>query len=120
MRDQMLAKSGTQLPIHTNTEGSAEGIGPLTHGGSYHTDVMKAQTLKQALDANGFDVVFGSARRNGKNVRSKEQGGSFRASGHRWGPKAETLAVRNTKRQGRLMDSDVHSSMEKKKQEGYF
>lgn len=88
-RDRMVAESGVKLISHTNLQGLAEGVGPFTHGSSYHTDVMKTQALKQALDANGFDVVFGGARRDEEKSRAKERVFSFRASGHRWDPKAQ-------------------------------
>ena len=88
-RDRMVAESGMKLLVHTNPEGVANGVGPFTHGSSYHTDVMKTQALKQALDANGFDVVFGGARRDEEKSRAKERVFSFRAPGHRWDPKAQ-------------------------------
>ena len=227
-RDRMVAQSGMQLLVHTNPEGLAAGVGPFSHGSNYHTDVMKTQALKQVLDAHGFDVVFGGARRDEEKSRAKERVFSIRESGHRWDPKnqrpelwslynthlqagqtvrvfplsnwteadiwqyiqaqnipivplylaaprpvvqragqwimvdddrfvfapgeavqtrkvrfrtlgcwpltaaieseattlqaviAETLAARNSERQGRLIDSDTPGSMEKKKQEGYF
>lgn len=83
-RDRMVAESGMKLISHTNPLGVAEGVGPFTHGSNYHTDVMKTQGLKQALDANGFDVVLGGARRDEEKSRAKERIFSFRAQGHRW------------------------------------
>jgi sulfate adenylyltransferase subunit 2 len=88
-RDRMVAESGMQLISHTNPEGLAAGINPFTHGSHYHTDVMKTQALKQALDAHGFDVVLGGARRDEEKSRAKERVFSFRAPGHRWDPKAQ-------------------------------
>ncbi|MCF8211502.1 MAG: sulfate adenylyltransferase subunit 2, partial [Rhodoferax sp.] len=88
-RTRMVAESGMTLITHTNTDGLAAGVGPFTHGSNYHTDVMKTQALKQALDANGFDVVFGGARRDEEKSRAKERVFSFRAPGHRWDPKAQ-------------------------------
>ena len=88
-RDRMVADSGMQLITHTNPQGLAEGVGPFTHGSNHHTDVMKTQALKQALDAHGFDVVFGGARRDEEKSRAKERIFSFRAPGHRWDPKAQ-------------------------------
>jgi sulfate adenylyltransferase subunit 2 len=88
-RARMAAESGMPLITHTNPEGLAEGVGPFTHGSNHHTDVMKTQALKQALDAHGFDVVFGGARRDEEKSRAKERVFSFRASGHRWDPKAQ-------------------------------
>ena len=88
-RDRMMAESGMTLITHTNPEGLANGVGPFSHGSSYHTDIMKTQALKQALDAHGFDVVFGGARRDEEKSRAKERIFSFRAPGHRWDPKAQ-------------------------------
>jgi sulfate adenylyltransferase subunit 2 len=88
-RAKMVAESGMKLISHTNPQGLAEGVGPFSHGSNYHTDVMKTQALKQALDANGFDVVFGGARRDEEKSRAKERVFSFRAPGHRWDPKAQ-------------------------------
>jgi len=88
-RARMVAESGMQLITHTNPEGLAAGVGPFTHGSSYHTDVMKTQALKQVLDAQGFDAVFGGARRDEEKSRAKERVFSFRAPGHRWNPKAQ-------------------------------
>jgi sulfate adenylyltransferase subunit 2 len=88
-RDRMVAESGMQLISHTNAEGVAAGVNPFTHGSNYHTDVMKTQALKQALDAYRFDVVFGGARRDEEKSRAKERVFSFRSPGHRWDPKAQ-------------------------------
>ncbi len=98
-RARMVAESGMKLIVHTNPEGVAAGVGPFTHGSGYHTDVMKTQALKQALDQHGFDVVFGGARRDEEKSRAKERIFSFRAGGHRWDPKAqrpELWALYNT------------------------
>lgn len=88
-RARMAAESGMELIVHTNAEGLKAGINPFTHGSSYYTDVMKTVALKQALDAREFDVVFGGARRDEEKSRAKERIFSFRASGHRWDPKAQ-------------------------------
>ncbi len=88
-RARMVTESGMKLITHTNPQGLAEGVGPFSHGSNYHTDVMKTQALKQALDAHGFDVVFGGARRDEEKSRAKERVFSFRAEGHRWDPKAQ-------------------------------
>jgi sulfate adenylyltransferase subunit 2 len=88
-RTKMVAESGMRLITHTNPDGRSAGVGPFTHGSNYHTDVMKTQALKQALDAQGFDVVFGGARRDEEKSRAKERVFSFRAPGHRWDPKAQ-------------------------------
>jgi sulfate adenylyltransferase subunit 2 len=88
-RTRMVADSGMKLITHINPDGVAAGVNPFTHGSSYHTDVMKTQGLKQALDAQGNDVVFGGARRDEEKSRAKERVFSFRAPGHRWDPKAQ-------------------------------
>ena len=88
-RDRMARESGMQLITHTNPKWRAEGVNPFTHGSAYHTDVMKTQALKQALDAYGYDVIFGGARRDEEKSRAKERIFSFRAPGHRWDPKAQ-------------------------------
>jgi len=88
-RDQRAAEIGFTLITYTNPRGAAEGIGPITHGSEYHTDVMKTEALKQALDLHGFDVAFGGARRDEEKSRAKERIFSFRAPGHRWEPRAQ-------------------------------
>ena len=88
-RDRMTKQVGFELITYTNLRGAAEGIGPITHGSTYHTDVMKTEALKQALDLHGFDVAFGGARRDEEKSRAKERTFSFRAPGHRWEPKAQ-------------------------------
>jgi sulfate adenylyltransferase subunit 2 len=88
-RARMVAESRMQLISYTNPDGLAAGVNPFTHGSNYHTDVMKTQALKQVLDARGFDVVFGGARRDEEKSRAKERVFSFRAPGHRWDPKAQ-------------------------------
>ncbi|QRV24035.1 sulfate adenylyltransferase subunit CysD [Marinomonas foliarum] len=86
-RDEMVAKLGLELIVHQNQEGIEQGIGPFTHGSSKHTDVMKTQGLKQALDKYGFDAAFGGARRDEEKSRAKERVYSFRDKQHRWDPK---------------------------------
>ncbi|MCY2938470.1 MAG: sulfate adenylyltransferase subunit CysD [Planctomycetota bacterium] len=88
-RERMVRESGMELLSHTNPEGLKAGVNPFTHGSSYHTDVMKTQGLRQALDQHGFDVVFGGARRDEEKSRAKERIFSFRSAGHRWDPKAQ-------------------------------
>lgn len=88
-RDRVAADTGMVLIVHTNQDGLDAGVNPFTHGSSYYTDVMKTQGLKQALDANQFDVVFGGARRDEEKSRAKERIFSFRAAGHRWEPRAQ-------------------------------
>ncbi|SBS31921.1 Sulfate adenylyltransferase subunit 2 [Marinomonas aquimarina] len=86
-RDEMVAKLGLDLLVHQNPEGVAQGIGPFSHGSAVHTDVMKTQGLKQALDKYGFDAAFGGARRDEEKSRAKERVYSFRDKQHRWDPK---------------------------------
>ena len=88
-RDRVAAEAGMQLIVHTNQEGLDAGVNPFSHGSSYYTDVMKTQALRQALDAHGFDVVLGGARRDEEKSRAKERIFSFRSEGHRWEPKAQ-------------------------------
>jgi sulfate adenylyltransferase subunit 2 len=88
-RDRTAAEVGFQLITFTNPRGAVEGISPITHGSAYHTDVMKTEALKQALDLYRFDVAFGGARRDEEKSRAKERIFSFRAVGHRWEPKAQ-------------------------------
>ncbi|WP_005224827.1 sulfate adenylyltransferase subunit CysD [Marichromatium purpuratum] len=86
-RDRRAAELGLDLLVHINQEGVAQGIGPFTHGSAVHTDVMKTQSLKQALDLYGFDAAFGGARRDEEKSRAKERVFSFRTRSHRWDPK---------------------------------
>jgi sulfate adenylyltransferase subunit 2 len=86
-RDRMAQKFGLDLLVYTNPDGLAQGIGPFTHGSAVHTDVMKTQALKQALDKYGFDAAFGGARRDEEKSRAKERIFSFRSAQHRWDPK---------------------------------
>lgn len=88
-RDKMAQESGMDLIVHINQNGAREGINPFIHGSNHHTDIMKTQGLKQALDQYGFDVIFGGARRDEEKSRAKERIFSFRGQGHRWDPKAQ-------------------------------
>jgi sulfate adenylyltransferase subunit 2 len=88
-RNRMATEVGFELITYMNPRGLAEGIGPVSHGSEYHTDVMKTEALKQALDFYGFDAAFGGARRDEEKSRAKERIFSFRAPGHRWEPKAQ-------------------------------
>jgi len=88
-RDQAAKQAGMDLLVHVNAEGLAQGIGPITHGSQVHTDVMKTQALKQALDRYGFDAAFGGARRDEEKSRAKERIFSFRSTAHRWDPKRQ-------------------------------
>lgn len=88
-RDRRAAELGVDLLIHVNEEGAARGIGPFSHGSALHTDVMKTQALKQALDKYGFDAAIGGARRDEEKSRAKERVFSFRSKNHRWDPKTQ-------------------------------
>jgi sulfate adenylyltransferase subunit 2 len=103
-RDRIARDSGMELLVHVNKEGLRLGINPFTHGSQVHTDVMKTQALKQALDLYRFDVAFGGARRDEEKSRAKERVFSFRSAQHRWDPKnqrPELWSLYNTdKREG--------------------
>lgn len=86
-RDQMAKDLGWDLIVHTNQDGVAMGVGPFTHGSAKHTDIMKTQALKQALNKYKFDAAFGGARRDEEKSRAKERVYSFRDKNHRWDPK---------------------------------
>lgn len=86
-RERMVEEMDLDLLVHQNPEGIEQGIGPFTHGSAVHTDVMKTQGLKQALDKYGFDAAFGGARRDEEKSRAKERVYSFRDKHHRWDPK---------------------------------
>ncbi len=86
-RDYMAEKLGMKLIVHQNPEGLEMNISPFIHGSSKHTDIMKTQGLKQALDQHGFDAAFGGARRDEEKSRAKERVYSFRDEHHRWDPK---------------------------------
>ncbi|MEO8742506.1 MAG: sulfate adenylyltransferase subunit CysD [Lysobacteraceae bacterium] len=86
-RDQRAAETGVTLHVHQNLDGLRDGVGPFTHGATVHTDIMKTQALKQALDKFGFDAAIGGARRDEEKSRAKERVFSFRSAQHRWDPK---------------------------------
>ncbi|WP_268245236.1 sulfate adenylyltransferase subunit CysD [Thalassotalea profundi] len=88
-RDQMAKDYGFELLVHKNPEGLAMDINPFVHGSAKHTDIMKTQGLKQALDQYGFDAAFGGARRDEEKSRAKERVYSFRDKNHRWDPKSQ-------------------------------
>ncbi len=88
-RDRRAAETGIDLRVHINPDGIARGIGPISHGASVHTDVMKTQGLKQALDQWQFDAAIGGARRDEEKSRAKERVFSFRSAQHRWDPKQQ-------------------------------
>ncbi|MGI3131617.1 sulfate adenylyltransferase subunit CysD [Halopseudomonas pachastrellae] len=86
-REKMVKEMDLDLLVHKNPEGVAQGVNPFTHGSAVHTDIMKTQGLKQALDKYGFDAAFGGARRDEEKSRAKERVYSFRDKHHRWDPK---------------------------------
>ena len=86
-RDRRAQETGVELRTHMNPDGVAQGIGPVSHGATVHTDVMKTQALKQALDKWTFDAAIGGARRDEEKSRAKERIFSFRNEQHRWDPK---------------------------------
>jgi sulfate adenylyltransferase subunit 2 len=88
-REQMAKRYGFDLIVHSNPEGVAMGINPFVHGSVLHTDIMKTQALKQALDAGDYDAAFGGARRDEEKSRAKERVFSVRSAQHRWDPKRQ-------------------------------
>ena len=88
-RDATVQRLGLELLVHTNAEGLARGINPITSGSALHTQVMKTEALRQALDQYGFDAAFGGARRDEEKSRAKERVFSFRGPGHVWDPRAQ-------------------------------
>lgn len=86
-RDEVAKKSSMELLVYINQKGVDMGVGPITHGSKVHTDIMKTQALKQALDKYKFDATFGGARRDEESSRAKERIFSFRSENHRWDPK---------------------------------
>jgi len=88
-RDETARRLGLDLLVHINREGVEMGIGPFTHGSALHTDVMKTQALRQALDHYRFDAAFGGARRDEEKSRAKERVFSIRSAQHRWDPKQQ-------------------------------
>ena len=88
-RDRIAKERELELIVHINQEGVDKGIGPFTHGSAIHTDVMKTQGLKQALEKGRYDAAFGGARRDEEKSRAKERIFSFRSAQHRWDPKRQ-------------------------------
>ena len=86
-RDETAKKYGLDLIVHKNPDGLAMGINPFVHGSAKHTDIMKTEGLKQALNQYGFDAAFGGARRDEEKSRAKERVYSFRDKNHAWDPK---------------------------------
>ncbi|OED42525.1 sulfate adenylyltransferase small subunit [Endozoicomonas sp. (ex Bugula neritina AB1)] len=95
-RDRMAKESGMELLVHINQEGVEMGVGPFSHGSAKHTDIMKTQGLKQALNKYQFDAAFGGARRDEEKSRAKERIFSFRDKNHRWDPKNQRPELWNT------------------------
>jgi sulfate adenylyltransferase subunit 2 len=95
-RDRIAKEYDFDLLVHKNPEGLAMGVGPFTHGSGKHTDIMKTQGLKQALNKYGFDAAFGGARRDEEKSRAKERVYSFRDKHHRWDPKKQRPELWNT------------------------
>lgn len=94
-RDRRVRETGVELRTHINADGLSRGIGPVTHGATVHTDVMKTQALLQALDAGQFDAAIGGARRDEEKSRAKERIFSFRSASHRWDPKNQRAELWN-------------------------
>jgi sulfate adenylyltransferase subunit 2 len=88
-RDLTARRLGMDLIVHINPDGVAMGINPFVHGSALHTDIMKTQGLRQALDRYGFDAAFGGARRDEEKSRAKERVFSIRSAQHRWDPKRQ-------------------------------
>jgi sulfate adenylyltransferase subunit 2 len=88
-RDATAREHGLELRVHTNREGLAQGVSPITHGSAVHTDIMKTVALRQALDAGRHDAAIGGARRDEEKSRAKERIFSFRDSNHRWDPRRQ-------------------------------
>jgi len=100
-RDDLAKEYDLDLIVHINQEGVKQNVGPFTHGSAVHTDIMKTQALKQALDKYQFDAAFGGARRDEEKSRAKERIFSFRSAQHRWDPKnqrPELWSLYNTKK----------------------
>jgi sulfate adenylyltransferase subunit 2 len=88
-RERTAAEHGLEMLVHVNTDGLEMGINPFTHGSAAYTDVMKTESLKQAISKYGFDAAFGGARRDEERSRAKERVFSFRSAQHRWDPKSQ-------------------------------
>ena len=92
-RNRRAKEVGMELIVHINPEGKADNVGPFTHGSAVHTDIMKTQGLKQALDKYKFDAAFGGARRDEEKSRAKERIFSFRNEQHRWDEKSTSRVM---------------------------
>jgi sulfate adenylyltransferase subunit 2 len=108
-RDSRAEKLGLKLIVHVNRDGIQRGIGPISHP-ELHTDVMKTQALRQALEGHGFDVALGGTRRDEERSRAKERVFSLRSAQHRWDPKrqrAEPWRLYNTRKRKRRRLSGI-------------
>ena len=101
-RDEFCTQNNINLIVHKNEEGVKQGVGPFTHGSKLHTDIMKTQSLLQALDEHKFDAAFGGARRDEEKSRAKERIFSFRDNFHQWDPKNQRPELWN------LYNTEVH------------
>jgi len=101
-RDRRIKELGVDLVVHTNPEGIEMSINPFIHGSKIHTDIMKTQALKQALNKGGYDAVIGGARRDEEKSRAKERIFSFRDKNHRWDPKNQRPELWN------LFNTKIH------------
>jgi sulfate adenylyltransferase subunit 2 len=88
-RNRIVTECGVRLIVHTNRQGLMEGVNPFTYDSERYTAIMKTEAFKQALDAEGFDIILGAARRDEEKSRAKERIYSFRSIGHRWDPKLQ-------------------------------
>lgn len=88
-RDRIAAETGMKMVVHTNHQRLAEGVNPFTCNSDHYTTLMKTEALRQALDAGGYDIILGGARRDEEKSRAKERIFSFRAAGHRWDPRKQ-------------------------------
>lgn len=88
-RDQRASETGVELRVHINPDGVRDGVGPQSHGASVHTEIMKTQALKQALEIGGYDAAIGGARRDEEKSRAKERIFSFRDAQQRWDPRRQ-------------------------------
>ena len=95
-RDKIINEEKLELIVFTNPEGIKNNINPIDNGSEVHTDIMKTQALKMALDKYKFDVAFGGARRDEEKSRAKERIFSFRSSDHKWDPKNQRPELWNT------------------------
>lgn len=95
-RDKLVSEENLELLVFTNPEGKKNNINPIDNGSEIHTDIMKTQALKMALDKYKFDIAFGGARRDEEKSRAKERVFSFRSSDHKWDPKNQRPELWNT------------------------